>query len=321
MTTLHLVDPEVAPLIDFFAAGDLNRDTLAQVRADSEARFAMFPEPDFQPVVRSTPGRDGAPDVLLLLYDPPSENRSRPAILHIHGGGMVMGSAASSKMSYAALSGSRDIVVVSVEYRLAPEACFPGPQEDCYAGLAWLFANATTLGVDPARIAVAGESAGGGLAAALALMAHDRGEYALCGQILTYPMLDHRTGAADDPYRNATTGEFLWTRERNRFGWECLQGDYPLDDERIGWFSPSRAADLAGLAPAFIATGTLDLFFDENLDYARRLCDAGVEVELHSYPGAIHAFNVIPTARIAQRCNRDILAGTERLLGLAESPR
>lgn len=128
------------------------------------------------------------------------------------------------------------------------------------------------------------------------------------GQLLTYPMLDHRTGGEACPYDNPNTGEFVWTRASNRFGWAALKGDYAADDHRKGWFSPSLADDLSNLPPAYIATGSLDLFFDENLDYARRLTASGVPVELHSYAGAVHAFNAVADADIAQRCNAGLMA-------------
>jgi triacylglycerol lipase len=207
--------------------------------------------------------------------------------------------------------------VASVEYRLAPDTPFPGPQEDCYAALRWLVGAADELGIDPVRIGVTGESAGGGLAAAVALMARDREDIRIAAQILVYPMIDHRVGGAQDPWRNRHTGEFIWTRGSNQFGWESLRGGYGVDDERKGWFSPSRADDLAGLPPTWIGVGTLDLFFDEDLDYARRLVDAGVPVELHVYPGAFHGFDRAAEARVTKDFRRDLHAGTRRLLGLA----
>jgi hypothetical protein len=178
-----------------------------------------------------------------------------------------------------------------------------------------IFANADALGVDPARIAVAGESAGAGMAAAVALMIRDRGASALCAQILTYPMLDHRTGGPDCPWCNPVTGEFVWTRAHNRFGWDALRGNYALDDERIGWFSPSRAADLSGLPPTWIGVGGLDLFLDENFDYARRLIASGVSTEFHCYAGAPHGFNILAATQVSQALNRDLIAATRRLVG------
>lgn len=314
MDTRHLVDPATLPIIDLLPADELNHENLAAIRAESRASFTAMFDTSIEPEARTAPGRDGNPDVPLLLYNPPSSNINRPAILHIHGGGMVMGTVDMSRLAMPALVRANDLVVVSVDYRLAPETPFPGPQEDNYAGLCWLADSAEVLGVDPARIIVMGESAGGGLAASLALMARDRGGPNLAGQVLIYPMLDHRVGGPDDPWRNRQTGEFLWNRARNQFGWEALRGDYSLDDDRIGWFSPARASDLAGLPPTYISTGALDLFLDENLDYARRLVDAGVEVELHVYPGAIHAFDMLPDTRVGDQAKADTRAAIKRLL-------
>jgi acetyl esterase/lipase len=205
-------------------------------------------------------------------------------------------------------------VIVSVDYRLAPENPFPAPQEDNYAGLLWLAEHADELNVDPVRIVVMGESAGGGLAASLAQMARDRGGPRLAGQVLIYPMLDWRTGGPDDRWNNAHTGEFIWTHTKNQFGWTSLRGDYRPADHRKGWFSPALAEDLAGLAPAYIATGSLDLLLDEDLDYARRLIDAGVPCELHVYPGAIHAFEMVPDTALAAQSQMDLRRGLGRLL-------
>jgi acetyl esterase len=314
MSTLHLVDPEIAPMITLFPSLDMTFENLADVRANLGSSFPAPPEPSFLPEIVAAPSRDGAPDVPLYVYNPKSKNRSRAAILHIHGGGMVLGSAEMSRASMPPIAEMFDVVIVSVDYRLAPETPFPGPQEDCYAGLAWLVAHAEQLGVDPARIIVMGESAGGGLAAALALMTRDRGDYELAGQVLIYPMLDHRTGGVNCVYNNATVGEFIWTPSRNQFGWACLRGDYRLEDARVGWFSPARAASLAGLPPAFIMVGSLDLFLDEDLDYTRRLVADGVPAELHVYPGGIHAFNLVETARIAQQSTTDLMAALGKML-------
>jgi acetyl esterase len=314
MTTRHLVDPEVLPILDSIPPMDgLTRENLAQARSGMAGGQGYPDDVPLMPEIHQTAGRDGAPDVALYVYNPESSSRSRAAILHIHGGGMIIGSAEMSKMSMPGIALANDVVAVSVEYRLAPEAPFPGPQEDCYAGLAWLVENAEQLGVDPNRIVVMGESAGGGLSAALALMVRDRAEYSLAGQILIYPMLDHRTGGPECQYRNPITGEFIWTPALNQFGWECLRGAYAVDDARAGWFSPARAASLAALPPAFIMVGSLDLFVDEDLDYARRLGAAGVPVELHVYPGGIHGFNLAAEARISVQSGRDLMAAIARM--------
>ena len=312
MSTRHLVDPEIAPILELMQRSELHHDNLAEARA---ARMPIQDDPTLPGRAATAPGRDGAPDVPLLVFNPKSENRRRPALLHIHGGGMVMGSTDIAKFLLPPMVMANDAVAVSVDYRLAPETPVPGPQEDCYAGLAWLVAHADDLGVDPTRIVVMGESAGGGLAAALAQMVRDRGEFSLAAQVLIYPMIDHRTGSPDAPSDNPVTGEFVWTRAFNQFGWTCLRGDYALDDERLGWFSPSRAESLEALPPTFLATGSLDLFLEENLDYARRLIAAGVSTELHVYPGAIHAFQFAQGARVSQQADRDLKAAVARFLG------
>lgn len=310
--TRHLVDPQLGPLLDMPDRA-IDAETLAEVRADPMFSAENLPPPPF-PVREVFAPVPGAPDVKLVVMDPPSTAKGRGAILHIHGGGMVVGEAATSTVAKCPLALEHDVVIVSVDYRLAPETPFPGPQEDCYAALVWLAQNAASLGVDPARIVVMGESAGGGLAAATAQMARDKGGPVLAGQVLIYPMLDWRTGGPDDRYANRHTGEFIWTRAKNRFGWDSLRGSYAVDDARRGWFSPALATDLADLAPAYISTGALDLFLDEDMDYARRLIDAGVPAELHVYPGAIHAFEMVPGTVLSEQAAGDLRRGLQRLL-------
>jgi acetyl esterase/lipase len=207
---------------------------------------------------------------------------------------------------------------VSVDYRLAPETPFPGPVEDCYAALVWLHEQAKLLGVDPARIAIGGESAGAGLAAALGLLARDRGKAPVAFQMLIYPMLDDRTGATSDPH--PYSGEFIWTAESNRFGWASLLGGAPGGGDVSRYAAPARAENLAGLPPTFIAVGGLDLLLEEDLEFARRLTRAGVLTELHVYPGAYHAPDMAPEARVAQALRRDVLEAMRRAFEEA-SPR
>ncbi len=313
MSSRHLIDPETLPLLELMVLGEFTAETLPQIRVMAESRFAFPEEPVIKPDVRLIEGPGGPLEI--YWFDPAPGSSGRGALLHVHGGGMIIGSAKSMQHGPAMMALATGMPVASVEYRLAPEHPFPAPQEDCLAGLAWLAGQANDLGVDPKRIGIIGESAGGGLAAAVALMARDLGGPALAAQFLTYPMLDHRTGGPECPWRNPMTGEFIWTRAANQFGWEALQGGYALDDDRIGWFSPARAKSLEGLPPSWIGTGTLDLFLDENLDYARRLTAGGVPVELHTYPGGIHAFNVVAESRLANAFSRDLLAAVGRLLG------
>lgn len=311
--TRHLVDPEIAAMLEMPAL-DLTHETLAEVRNNPLFSAADLPPPLF-PVTEAFAPSEHGPDVRLVVMSPPSEKTGRAAILHIHGGGMVVGVADTATVTKCPLALEHDAVIVSVDYRLAPETPFPGPQEDNYAGLLWLANHAGELGVDPNRIVVMGESAGGGLAASLAQMTRDRGGPPLAGQVLIYPMLDWRTGGPNCRWNNAHTGEWIWTHEKNRFGWEALRGDYSPTDARKGWFSPALAEDLSGLAPAYISTGALDLLLDEDLDYARRLIDAGVPCELHVYPGAIHAFEMVPGTTLAAQTATDLRRGLQRLLG------
>lgn len=313
MDTRHLVDREIAPLIDLFPRVELDSAPIADIRAKAAETYAILPPPVIVPEEFVIPSVHGGPDIAVYLFRPETIRHDAGAILHIHGGGMVMGSVKLMQAGPAMLAATAGVPVASVEYRLAPEHPFPAPQQDCHSALTWLAAQAGSFGFDPSHIIVAGESAGGGLAAALAIMARDLGGPAIAGQLLTYPMLDHRTGSDDCPYANPVTGEFIWTRAANRFGWAALKGGYELNDDRRGWFSPSLANDLSNLPPAYIATGSLDLFFDENLDYARRLVAAGVPVDLHSYAGAIHAFNAIPDAALSQRFNGGLLAAAGQM--------
>src|SRR6186713_948918 len=311
--TRHLVDPQIAPMLDMPPL-DLNAETLPELRVNPMFTGELVPPPPF-PVSEAWAPSASGPDVRLVIMNPPSSATGRGAVLHLHGGGMVVGTADRAVADKPQLALEHDCVVVSVDYRLAPETRFPGPQEDNYAALLWLADNAASLGVDPARIVVMGESAGGGLAASLALMTRDRGGPKLAGQVLIYPMLDWRTGSAACPYANRHTGEWVWTREKNRFGWDALRGDYQPVDERKAWFSPALADDLAGVAPAYLSTGALDLFLDEDLAYARRLIDCGVPTELHVYPGAIHAFEMVPETTLAEQAAMDLRRGLGRLLG------
>lgn len=312
MSSHHLIDPELLPLLELMPTRSFGMEHIPQLREMSEGRFAFLDAPPLAPQKVTIAGPGG--DLDLYLYDPHPRRTGRGALLHVHGGGMIMGSARTIQHGPSAIAAATGTLVASVEYRLAPEHPFPAPQEDCLAALHWLAGAAEEWAFDPAKMAVIGESAGGGLAAAVALMARDQGGPALAAQFLTYPMLDHRTGSPDCRYANPMTGEFIWTREANQLGWAALRGDYRADDHRKGWFSPALADELAGLPPTWIGTGSLDLFFDENLDFARRLTAAGVPVEVHSYPGAIHAFNAVAGARLTQAYARDLMGAITRWL-------
>jgi triacylglycerol lipase len=240
----------------------------------------------------------------------PSLDADLPAVAYFHGGGWVAGDLDlydSTARDIAAASGA---VVVSVDYRLAPETTFPGAVEDAYAALTWLHAEAAALGVDPARIAVGGESAGGGHAAALAIYARDRGEIPILFQSLDSPMLDDRTGSTGEPH--PWCGEFVWPAANNRYGWQALLGMPPGGPDTPYGAAPARVEDLSGLPPAFIIVGGLDLFLEENMEYARRLIRAGVPAELHVIPGGFHGYGVAggeaPQVQTTLRLRREALA-------------
>ncbi len=317
MATRHLVDPELTPMLDMLPPIVLNREQLPVIRAGIEQMRAALAAtaatmPGIEVAERGVPGPAGAPEVRVLVYRPSDVPQPLPALLWIHGGGYVMGSAEQDDLTVKRLVREVGCAVVSVDYRLAPETPYPGPVEDCYAALKWLHASAGELGVDTGRIAIGGASAGGGLAAALALLARDRGGLPLVFQLLIYPMLDDRTVTHADPHPH--TGEFVWTNDSNRFGWSALLGQMPGEEGVAPYAAAARAEDLSGLPPAFVNVGALDLFLEENIEYARRLIRAGVPTELHVYPGAFHGFNGVPEAAMSQAFNRDIASALRRAL-------
>lgn len=236
----------------------------------------------------AVPGLDGAPDVGLRVFRPTGRTGSAPALLWVHGGGHLFGSPEQDDRANAAFARELGIIVAAVRYRLGPDNPAPAAVEDAYAGLRGLVARADELHVDVDRLAVGGASAGGGIAAGLAQFAHDRGEIRPVFQLLVYPMLDDRTVLRTDL---DTRGIRAWTPTSNRYGWTSYLGRAPGAADVAPYAAPARRPDLAGLPPAWIGVGTLDLFADEDRAYARRLTEAGVPCELHVVPGAFHGFD------------------------------
>ena len=238
----------------------------------------------------------------------PTGAQVRPALLWIHGGGYVIGTAAQDDALCRHFAEALGIVVAAVDYRLAPESPFPVPLQDCYDGLSWLTGRPY---VDATRLAVGGASAGGGLAAALALLARDRGEIPLALQLLAYPMLDDRTACrAGIDERNFR----LWNNRSNRFGWQSYTGISPGSPDISPLAAPARCDDLTGLPPAWIGVGTLDLFHDEDVAYASRLESADVACTLDVVPGAFHGFDVVAKSGVAREFRTSQVAALDAAL-------
>jgi triacylglycerol lipase len=315
MNSLHLVDPELRPLLELFPTHVLSDDNLAELRAAEQAVSIPVAPNSVELAVREIAGPDGQALALHIYLPEASAARLLGCIYHVHGGGYIGGSPALNEFFLRPLAEELECAIVSVDYRLAPENPHPALLEDCYAGLAWTLSHADELGIDPARIGLMGESAGGGLAAALALLVRDRGLAPLAFQVLTYPMIDDRTCTAD-PHPFA--GEFIWTPHNNRFGWAALLGCEPGGEVVSPHAAAARAEDLSGLPPTFLCSGALDLFIDENVEYARRLIRAGVPTELHVYPGAFHGFDILPLSAVSRQAADDRKAALRRFLaGLA----
>jgi acetyl esterase/lipase len=311
---------ELIDALDASPDDELTLARLPEIRAQRAAEFARLQPtlpafPEIEVREESVPGPPGAPDVRVLVYAPTQQPRPCGALVWIHGGGYVLGTPDADELQQKTIVSNVGCALVSVDYRLAPEAPFPASVEDCYAALAWVHRHAGELGIDAGRIGIGGASAGGGLAAALALLARDRAEFPVVFQLLLVPMLDDRTVTTSDPH--PYTGEFTWTRDKNLFGWSSLLGRAPGGADVSPYAAPARAASLERLPAAYIATGALDLFLEEDVEYARRLTRAGVPTELHVYPGAFHGFGRAAQARVTHAYQRNYLEALGRALELA----
>ncbi|WP_335981167.1 MULTISPECIES: alpha/beta hydrolase [Streptomycetaceae] len=260
----------------------------------------------------AVPGPDGAPEVPLLVLRPAGLAAGAPVIYYLHGGGMIIGdqrTGVGTVLDWAVANGA---VVVSAGYRLAPEHPDPAPVEDCYAGLLWVHEHAGRIGGDRDRVVLAGTSAGGGLAAGVALLARDRGGPRPLAQVLMCPMLDDRFVT---PSSRELDGEGIWDRTSNTTGWHALLGERRGTDDVSIYAAPARATDLAGLPTAFIDVGSVETFRDEAIDYAARLLQAGVQCELHVWPGGFHGFDAMaPHAALSRTASTTRAAWVQRLL-------
>src|SRR5690606_18355092 len=308
------MDPELAIVHRTMPVG-LDISDLAKSRvmlAQMAAMGRIRPDTPVSVEDRIIPGTEDHPELSVRIYRPTQIAAPLAGLLWIHGGGYFLGTADMSDQRQAEMALAGECLVVSVEYRLAPEHPFPAPLEDCYAALKWLATNAAELGVDASRIAIGGASAGGGLAAGLALLARDRGEVKVIFQLLIYPMIDDRNAT---PSSHFMTMSGFWNRALNFAGWKAYLGKEPGGAEVSPYAAAARATDLKGLPPAYIPVGDLDLFLDEDIEYAQRLLQAGVSAEIHVYAGAYHGSeSMVPSAKVSQRCLRGIDDALRRYL-------
>lgn len=271
--------------------------------------------PDHVAITDHTVTADDGHEMVVRVYRAEGTPEVAPALYWIHGGGMVLGEVAGDDPQCTALADELKIVVVSVDYRLAPAFAHPTPVHDCRAGYRWLLGQVDALGVDPARIALGGASAGAGLAAGLALLLRDHGETLPCFQLLRYPMLDDRNTT---PSSHEITDGRVWNRATNLVCWRAYLGDAAGGDDVDVYAAPARATDLTGLPPAIVTVGGLDLFRDEDIAYAQALLQAGVATELHVYPPSFHASDImVAHSEASQRWRSDELAALRRALGLS----
>jgi acetyl esterase/lipase len=295
-----LLDPEIAQQLAQMdmPTQSLSAQTLPKIRA---LRAALPPAPVSDAVSRTDYAIPEREHASVRVHRANTASGLLPAVYWMHGGGMVLGTNLIDDPRFDRWCSQLGCVGASVDYALAPESCYPGPLEDCYAGLRWLYKNSESLGIDSRCIGIGGSSAGAGLAAALALLARDRGEFSIAFQALIYPMLDDRQTSVSSQWPDP-----VWSPQANRFGWASYLGELH-GDAVPAYAAAARASELSGLPPTFISVGALDVFSDEDVDYATRLRHAGVPVELHVYPGAPHGFDsLMPDTAVAKRAGRDL---------------
>jgi acetyl esterase/lipase len=314
----YAFDPELRPWISMLPDLDIRNLPAARAKMAVLQSQTSFSLPDGVTMdVRTAPGTAGQPDVPLLVFSPNFAS-SRGALVYMHGGGFVLGDADGDKELPAQLAAEVGAVVVSVDYRLAPEHPFPAALDDCYSALLWVVDHAAELGVDRRRIGVGGVSAGGGLAAGVALLARDRGGPELCFQFLDVPELDDRL---QTPSMRQFVDTPMWNLPNAVESWKHYLGSQTRGDSVSHYAVPSRAANLAGLPPTYVCVCEFDPLRDEGIAYAQRLVRDGVAAELHLFPGAFHGSGgLIPTAGLSRRMRAELIDATRRGLA-ARTPR
>jgi acetyl esterase/lipase len=298
-------DPELQPFLDAMLANIPATVSVEDVETMRTGSIATFPP--IEQIIEGTgvrhrefsvPGPLGAPEIILSVFDTEGPRESpAPVFYNIHGGGMIVGDRFTGAEMFPRLVSLFDAVVVSVEYRLAPENPHPAPVEDCYAGLEWTARHAGQLRVDPDRVIVMGGSAGGGLAAAVVLLARDRQGPPVFAQMLLCPMLDDRNETVSS---HQFTDGTAWNRNYNLMGWQALLGAAQGGPDVSQYGAPARATDLSGLPPTYIDVGSAEVFRDEDVAYAGRIWAAGGSAELHVWSGGFHGFEMVRDAAISR---------------------
>ena len=290
--SLQFVDAELRPILDIFSGFDVNRETLPALRNLPTSK--PLKTPPFQEYFVKREQGDGR--LRLLVVTPENEGVKSKGLLYMHGGGFVFGSPETILPSVQKLAHDTGRIIVLPQYRLAPEFPYPAALEDNLLALKWMYQQADILHLDRNDIAIGGDSAGGGHGAVLAAAVRGREDVSVSRLFMIYPMLDDRTGVQGTAENN--TGEFIWTKENNRFGWASyLGGETKLNNGSI----PARLNDLEGFPPTFIATGSLDLFMEENIRFIERLQETGIVADIYMAEGAFHAFNVmVPEAQVSK---------------------
>ncbi|MER7006079.1 alpha/beta hydrolase [Dactylosporangium sp. NPDC000555] len=296
-----VVDPQLRPGLERLPVLDLT--DLAAFRQTARRRAAAPADPGLARENHRVPAAAGHPGVDVRHYRRTDVVGSRGVVLWAHGGGHVRGSMDQDDLLLRALSRNVGCDAVAVGLRRAPEDPYPADVDDILATAEWIRDHAAALGVDGDRLVAAGSSAGAGAVAGATLLARDRGDQPFCFQVLTYPMLDDRTVP---PHAHPVPDPRMWSPENNEFGWRAYLGPAFGTADVPAYAAPARATDLSGLPPAFLGVGALDLFLREDLEYAARLAEADVPVEVHVYPGAFHGFNtLVPDADVSARFDRD----------------
>ena len=299
------VNPEFLAGLESFTDFDFKVEQLEAMREGMAQAVQPLTSTETVDIINKTITGIDDNEIRVRIYKPAHQDQQLPVLLWIHGGGYILGSIEDNDYLCVQVVETANCVVVSVDYRLAPEYPYPAPLEDCYSALAWIADNAVELKIDKSRIGVAGASAGGGLTAGLTLLARDREYPSICFQMPLYPMINDSN---DTPSANEITEGMIWNQKTNDFGWKCYLAELHGHDEVPIYAAPARAEDYRNLPYTYTCVGQLDPFRDETITYVSKLAQAGVDVEFHLYPGAYHGFESLnPQSELAQKVIKEYM--------------